>query len=180
MSAPDLARRVAELAGVDPPRERKPIPVVADFLQQAKEQFNFAPDLPASDDAYRRAYAQAFPGAPLDIATSELVTGYRDAVEALMQAFHASAVEMRAGTTSIEAAERRSGLVGALLGLPLGVYLHLSGPGGVLENRYDEQGNPRILAMGVYDRKYPANSPVFGRGEANAEFHGMGTTCSVL
>ena len=28
-----------------------------------------------------------------------------------------------------------SGLVGALLGLPLGVYLHLSGPGGVLENR---------------------------------------------
>jgi hypothetical protein len=33
-------------------------------------------------------------------------------------------------------------------------------------NRYDEQGNPRILAMGVYDRKYPANSPVFGRGEA--------------
>lgn len=27
-----------------------------------------------------------------------------------------------------------SGLVGALLGLPLGVYLHLSGPGGVLQN----------------------------------------------
>jgi D-methionine transport system permease protein len=27
-----------------------------------------------------------------------------------------------------------SGLVGTLLGLPLGVYLHLSGPGGVLEN----------------------------------------------
>ena len=27
-----------------------------------------------------------------------------------------------------------SGLVGALLGIPLGVYLHLSGPGGVLEN----------------------------------------------
>ena len=33
-------------------------------------------------------------------------------------------------------------------------------------NRYDEQGNPRILAMGVYDRKYPTNSPVFNRGEA--------------
>jgi D-methionine transport system permease protein len=27
-----------------------------------------------------------------------------------------------------------SGLVGTLLGLPLGVYLHLSGPGGILEN----------------------------------------------
>jgi hypothetical protein len=33
-------------------------------------------------------------------------------------------------------------------------------------NRYDEKGNPRILAMGVYDRKYPNNSPVYGRGEA--------------
>ncbi|HSI64721.1 MAG TPA: PSD1 and planctomycete cytochrome C domain-containing protein [Candidatus Saccharimonadia bacterium] len=33
-------------------------------------------------------------------------------------------------------------------------------------NRYDEQGNARILAMGVYDRKYPTNSPVFNRGEA--------------
>lgn len=33
-------------------------------------------------------------------------------------------------------------------------------------NRYDEQGNPKILAMGVYDRRYPVNSPVYGRGEA--------------
>lgn len=33
-------------------------------------------------------------------------------------------------------------------------------------NRYDEKGNARILAMGVYDRKYPVNSPVYGRGEA--------------
>jgi hypothetical protein len=32
--------------------------------------------------------------------------------------------------------------------------------------RYDQQGNPRILAMGVYDRDYPVNSPIFNRGEA--------------
>ncbi len=32
-------------------------------------------------------------------------------------------------------------------------------------NRYDEQGGARILAMGVYDRKHPINSPVFNRGE---------------
>lgn len=32
-------------------------------------------------------------------------------------------------------------------------------------NRYDEQGEARILAMGVYDRRYPINSPVFNRGE---------------
>jgi hypothetical protein len=32
--------------------------------------------------------------------------------------------------------------------------------------RYDQQGNPRILAMGVYDRDYPINSPIFNRGEA--------------
>ncbi len=33
-------------------------------------------------------------------------------------------------------------------------------------NRYDEKGNPRILAMGVYDRKTPVNSAIYGRGEA--------------
>lgn len=33
-------------------------------------------------------------------------------------------------------------------------------------NRYDEKGNPRILAMGVYDRKSPVNSAIYGRGEA--------------
>jgi len=32
--------------------------------------------------------------------------------------------------------------------------------------RYDEDGTARILAMGVYDRKYPGNSPVFTRGDA--------------
>jgi len=38
-----------------------------------------------------------------------------------------------------------SGLVGTLLGLPLGVYLHLSGPGGILENR----GVNRVLGTAV-------------------------------
>lgn len=33
-------------------------------------------------------------------------------------------------------------------------------------NRYDANGNARILAMGVYDRKYPGNSPVYTRGDA--------------
>lgn len=32
--------------------------------------------------------------------------------------------------------------------------------------RYDEKGEPRILTMGVYDRKYAGNSPVYTRGDA--------------
>ncbi len=47
----------------DPEKKLKPsaeyVPVVADFLQHAKEQFNFAPELPANDDDYRRGYATA-------------------------------------------------------------------------------------------------------------------------
>jgi hypothetical protein len=35
------------------------VPIVADFLKNAEEQFNFTPQLPASDDDYRRAYAKA-------------------------------------------------------------------------------------------------------------------------
>jgi hypothetical protein len=51
-----------------PPRPQNPekkqgeaddVPVVADFLQNAREQFGFTPDRPASDDDYRRAYAKA-------------------------------------------------------------------------------------------------------------------------
>lgn len=42
---------------------------------------------PARMRAYLRAYARAFPGVPARVARSELVTGYRDAVEALVQAF---------------------------------------------------------------------------------------------
>ena len=35
--------------------------------------------------SFLRAYARAFPGTPVDVAGSELVTGYRDAMEALLQ-----------------------------------------------------------------------------------------------
>ena len=43
-----------------PPQERPPrayVPVVADFLQSAAKHFNFAPQLPASELDYKRAYA---------------------------------------------------------------------------------------------------------------------------
>jgi hypothetical protein len=45
--------------------EKKPkagaeyVPVVADFLAHAQEEFGFVPDLPARDDDYRHAYAKA-------------------------------------------------------------------------------------------------------------------------
>ena len=41
-----------------PPSERPPIPVVADFLQAAAEQYNFVPQRPASDIDFKRAYAR--------------------------------------------------------------------------------------------------------------------------
>jgi len=41
-----------------PPKERRPIPVVADFLHHAKEQFQFAPRRPATEIAFKRAYAK--------------------------------------------------------------------------------------------------------------------------
>ena len=41
-----------------PPRERKPIPVVADFLQAAAEQFQFVPQRPSSEVEFKRAYAR--------------------------------------------------------------------------------------------------------------------------
>ena len=39
------------------PRERKPIPVVADLLKAAAEEFQFAPQRPASEIDFKRAYA---------------------------------------------------------------------------------------------------------------------------
>jgi hypothetical protein len=43
-----------------PPAPPKPeIPVVADFLAAAREQWGFVPDLPASDAEFKRAYAKA-------------------------------------------------------------------------------------------------------------------------
>jgi hypothetical protein len=44
---------------VQPPPERSEIPVVADFLQNAAEQFGFVPERPASDLEFKRAYARA-------------------------------------------------------------------------------------------------------------------------
>ena len=41
-----------------PPRERKPIPVVADFLKAAAEHFQFAPQRPATEADFKRAYAR--------------------------------------------------------------------------------------------------------------------------
>ncbi len=47
---------------VDPEKPRATgeyIPVVSDFLEQAREHFGFVPDQPATDDDYRRTYAKA-------------------------------------------------------------------------------------------------------------------------
>src|SRR6478672_4493294 len=41
-----------------PPRERKPIPVVADFLKAAAEQFQFVPQRPSSEVEFKRAYSR--------------------------------------------------------------------------------------------------------------------------
>ncbi|HET6839382.1 MAG TPA: hypothetical protein VFH41_06555 [Bradyrhizobium sp.] len=41
------------------PRERKIIPVVADLLKAASEHFQFAPERPASELEFKRAYARA-------------------------------------------------------------------------------------------------------------------------
>src|SRR6202035_3470423 len=48
-----------------PPRERKPIPVVADLLKAAAEQLQFAPQRPASEIEFKRAYARAASAAGL-------------------------------------------------------------------------------------------------------------------
>jgi hypothetical protein len=41
-----------------PPRERKPLPVVADFLKAAAEHFQFVPQRPAAEVEFKRAYAR--------------------------------------------------------------------------------------------------------------------------
>jgi hypothetical protein len=41
-----------------PPRERKPIPVVADLLKAAAEHFQFTPERPAAEIEFKRAYAR--------------------------------------------------------------------------------------------------------------------------
>jgi len=41
-----------------PPRERKPLPVVADFLKAAAAHFQFTPQRPASEAEFKRAYGR--------------------------------------------------------------------------------------------------------------------------
>jgi len=48
-----------------PAPEQAPIPVVADFLKAASEQFGFVPDLPHSDREFKQAYAMAASAAGL-------------------------------------------------------------------------------------------------------------------
>ena len=48
-----------------PPSPAVSVPVVADFLKRAKEQFNFAPEKPSSEMDYKRAYAEAASAAGL-------------------------------------------------------------------------------------------------------------------
>src|SRR5262245_51429653 len=65
-------RPVDPNAPVAPPAERPEIPVVADFLKNAAEQFGFIPDRPASDFDFKRAYAKAALAAGL---TREQIVG---------------------------------------------------------------------------------------------------------
>jgi hypothetical protein len=48
-----------------PPRERKPLPVVADFVKAAGEHFQFTPQRPASELEFKRAYARVASAAGL-------------------------------------------------------------------------------------------------------------------
>lgn len=51
--------RPVDPSGAKPPyTPRPPLPVVADFLRNAQEQFQFAPKKPASEIDYKRAYAK--------------------------------------------------------------------------------------------------------------------------
>ena len=65
-------RPVDPNAPAPPPAERPEIPVVADFLKNAAEQFGFVPDRPASDFDFKRAYAKAALAAGL---TREQIVG---------------------------------------------------------------------------------------------------------
>jgi hypothetical protein len=55
-----------------PPEEKPPIPVIADFLKAAAEQYGFVPQRPASELDFKRAYAQAAAAAGL---TREQIIG---------------------------------------------------------------------------------------------------------
>ena len=58
--------RPVDPAAPEPPEPRKPeIPVVADFLKAAAEQFRFVPQRPESELAFKQAYAKAAAAAGL-------------------------------------------------------------------------------------------------------------------
>jgi hypothetical protein len=59
-------------APAQPPPERSEIPVVADFLKNAAEQFGFVPDRPTNDVDFKRAYAKTALAAGL---TREQIVG---------------------------------------------------------------------------------------------------------
>jgi hypothetical protein len=65
-------RPVDPRAPAPPPPERPEIPVIADFLKNAADQFGFVPDRPASDLEFKRAYARAALAAGL---TREQIVG---------------------------------------------------------------------------------------------------------
>ena len=65
-------RPVDPLAPGPQPSERPPIPVVADFLQAAAEQYRFVPQRPASDLEFKRVYARTARAAGL---TREQIVG---------------------------------------------------------------------------------------------------------
>jgi hypothetical protein len=46
-------------AEASPPRERKPLPLMKDFLQAAASHYGFTPTRPASEMEFKRAYARA-------------------------------------------------------------------------------------------------------------------------
>ncbi len=51
--------RPVDPRGLPPPPEKPEIPVIADFLKAAADQFGFVPDRPRSDADFKRAYARA-------------------------------------------------------------------------------------------------------------------------
>jgi hypothetical protein len=65
-------RPVDPRAPAEQPPEPAPIPVVADFLKAAAEEFGFVPDLPTSEAEFKRAYARAASAAGL---TKEQIVG---------------------------------------------------------------------------------------------------------
>jgi hypothetical protein len=58
-------RPINPLEPKPPPEEKPPIPLIADFLKAAAEQYGFVPQRPASEMEFKRAYAKAALGAGL-------------------------------------------------------------------------------------------------------------------